>query len=81
MKHWEGLTKSGLPQNNQSYDTLVEKHLDMLLFTKLQFFFYIAGMLPYLILFQSDSLMVPFIFDELSTIFYCFLCWFSERRS
>ena len=45
VKYWEGLTKSKQPQNNKSYDTLVEHQHDLLIPAKLHYFSFIAGIL------------------------------------
>ena len=69
MKHWLSLSKSKRPKNNKTYDTLVEHHQDLL--KKIHFFSLIAGILkPYLVIFQSDSLLLPFMFDEISLVLY-----------
>ena len=71
VRHFEGLSKSKRPQNNKSYDTLVEHHTDLLVPAKLHFFRFLATILqPYLIMFQTDNPMVPFMFDQLSGILY-----------
>ena len=71
VKHWMNLCPSKRPQNNKSFDTLVEHYLDLLIPAKFQFFSFIAGILkPYLVIFQSDSPLLPFMFDELSLILY-----------
>ena len=71
VKHWMNLCPSKRPQNNKSFDTLVEHSLDLLIPAKFQFFSFIAGILkPYLVIFQSDSPLLPFMFDELSLILY-----------
>ena len=52
-------------------ETLVENHLDLLVPTKLHFFAFLANIMsPYLIMFQTDAPMLPFMFDELSYIIY-----------
>ena len=70
VKHFEGLCKSSRPQN-KSYETLVTNHLDLLVPVKLHFFSFLANIMsPYLIMFQTDAPMLPFMFDELSSIIY-----------
>lgn len=70
VKYWQGLCKSKRP-NNKSYERLVENYLDLLVPAKLQFFSFLASIMsPYLIMYQTDAPMVPFMFDELSTIVY-----------
>ena len=69
VKYWEGLSKSKRPRNNTSYDTLVTYHKDLLIPAKLHFFVFIAGILkPYLVVFQTDSPLLPFMYDELFKI-------------
>ena len=68
VKYWEGLCKSKRLQN-KSYEASVAHHQDLLIPAKLQFFIFIAGILkPYLVVFQTDSPMVQFIYDELGMI-------------
>ena len=70
VKHYEGLCKSARPQN-KSYQTLVANHLDLLVPAKLHFFAFLANIMsPYLVMFQTDAPMLPFMFDELSCIIY-----------
>ena len=71
VKHWQSLSKSKRPKNNKSYDTLVVHHPDLFIPTKFHFFSFIAGILkPYLVIFQSNSPLLPFMFDEISIILY-----------
>ena len=68
VKYWGGLCVSKMPKNNKSYNSLV-KHLDLLIPAKLHFFVFLAGILkPYLVLFQTDAPMLPFMYNELSQI-------------
>ena len=70
VKYWQELCKSKRP-NNKSYERLVENYLDLLVPAKLQFFSFLASILsPYLIMYQTDAPMEPFMFDELSSIIY-----------
>ena len=65
VKYWQSLCKPKRPQKNKSYDTLVEHHLDLLMPAKLHYFSFIAGIFnPYLVVFQSDNPLLPFMFDE-----------------
>ena len=49
----------------------MEHHQNLLIPTKFHFFSLIAGILkPYLITFQSDSPILPLMFDEISLILY-----------
>lgn len=71
VKYWLGLCKSKQPKNNKNFDILVECHQDLLIPAKFHFFSFVAGILkPYLVVFQSDNPLVPFMFDELSQILY-----------
>ena len=71
VKHWQSLSKSKRPKNNKSYDTLVEHHQDLFIPAKFHFFSFTAGILkPYLVIFQSDSPLLPFMFDKISIILY-----------
>lgn len=68
VKFWEALPKSKRPQNN-SYNVVLEHCNDPLVPAKLHFFSFIAGILKkYLIVFQSDYPMLPFVRDELEKI-------------
>ena len=72
VKHWISLSKSKQPKNNKNSDTLVKHHQDLLIPAKCHFFSFIAGILkPYLLIFQSDSPLPSFMFDEISLILYC----------
>ena len=52
-----------------SFDTLVVHYQDLLMTAKLHFFAFMAGILkPFLVLFQTDKPMLPFMYDELSEI-------------
>ena len=54
--------KSKQPKNNKSFYTLFEHHKDPLMIAKLQFFKHFASLLkPFLIHFQKESSMVPFL--------------------
>ena len=71
VKHFQGLCQSKRPRNNKSYDTLVENYIDLLVPSKLHFFSFMAQIMqPYLIMFQTDAPMLPFMFDELANILY-----------
>ena len=61
-----------LAKNSKSYDTLVEHHQDLLIRMKFHFFSFITGILkPYLVIFQSDNPLLPFMFNDVSLILYC----------
>ena len=67
VKHWESLCKSKRPQN-KSYETLVT-HSDKFMLLKMQFFRFLAKKLkPFLLQFQSDKPMVPFLSDSLEEL-------------
>ena len=63
IQYWESLSKSQRLAN-KSYKCL-QRHYTDLVPAKLQFFTFE----PYLVLFQTNWPMVPFIFDELEKIF------------
>ena len=68
VKHWESLCKSKRPQN-KSYETLVTHHSDKFMPLKMQFFRFLAKKLkPFLLQFQSDKPMVPFLSDSLEEL-------------
>ena len=68
MKYWETLVKSKRPQN-KSYELLLSHVKDQLVPCKFQFFSFIAGILQsYLVIFQTDRPMLPFVGDELQKI-------------
>ena len=68
IKYWEGLCKSKRPKNS-TYETLVLHYKNPLMITKFHFS-YVAGIFKsYLVSFQTDSLMVPFMSDEIEKVF------------
>ena len=69
VRYWEELSKSKKPKSNKSFDCLVNHNQDLLMTAKLNVFAFIAGILkPFLVLFQTDNPMLPFMYDELSEI-------------
>ena len=69
VRYRESLCKSKKAKNNKRFDTLVIYHQDLLMAAKLHFFAFIAAILkPFLVLFQTDNPMLPFMYDELSKI-------------
>ena len=69
IKYQESLCKSKLPKNI-SYETLVKHCKDPLVPAKLQFFAFVASIFqPYVLIFQTNSPMIPFMFSELEKIF------------
>ena len=69
MKYWVGLSKSK-QSGNKSYEFLKTHYTDPLVPLKLQFFAFVAGIFdPYLVTFQTDAPMLPFMFSELEKIF------------
>ena len=69
VAYWESLSRSRRPKI-KSYEWLVECYSDPLVPAELHFFLFVGGMFePYLTCFQTDTLMVPFMFDKLSAIF------------
>ena len=68
LKYWASLCKSKQPPV-KSYQTLVSDISDLLFPAKLQFFVFLASMFkPYLTAFQTDRLMIPFMYEELPCI-------------
>ena len=68
FRYWESLCKSKKPKNKR-FETSVIHYQDLLITAKLLFFAFIAGILkPFLVLFQTDNSILPFIYDELSKI-------------
>ena len=81
INHFEGLCKSKRPQNNKSYDRLVTHRLDLLVPSKFHFFSFLARILePYLIMFQTEMPMIPFMFDELAKILYQLLALIYRKK-
>ena len=69
ISYWEKLSKSKRPQN-KSYEKLVDYYTDPLVPAIFHFFSFVAGMFePYLVRFQTDAPMLPFMYSELSVIF------------
>ena len=69
MKHWEGLSQSQRPKN-KSYETIVKHYADLLIGTNFKFFEYIASVFePYLILYQTDAPVIPFMYEQLKEIY------------
>ena len=68
MKFWETLSKSKQPQN-KSYECLLTHYNDPLIPAKFQLFSFLASILQkYLVIFQTDNPMLPFVGDELQKI-------------
>ena len=69
INYWESLRKSKRPKNT-SYEILVKHYKDPLVPAKLQFFAFVASIFqPYVLIFQTNSPMIPFMFSELEKIF------------
>ena len=69
VRYWESLCKSKKPKNNNSFDTLVIHYQDLLMIAKLDFFAFMASILkPFLVLFQTNNPMLPFMYYELSKV-------------
>ena len=69
VKYWLTLPASKRPKNNKSYETLLKYHTDPLIVVKLHFFKYIASLLkPFLVQFQTNKPMLPFLANELDTV-------------
>ena len=66
INYWESLRKS---TKNTSYEILVKHYKDPLVPAKLQFFAFVASIFqPYVLIFQTNSPMIPFMFSELEKI-------------
>ena len=70
FKYWKGLRKSAQPQTScKSFQTVSESLEDTLTSVKLGFFSFIASHIePFLVNYQTDQLMVPFLHDDLTSI-------------
>ena len=69
IEYWESLCNSKRPKNS-SYETLVLHYKDPSVIAKFHFFSYVAGFFKsYLVSFQTDSPMVPFMSDEIEKLF------------
>ena len=81
IQYWLSLPVSKQPKDNKSYETLVKHHNDPLMIAKLSFFKYVASILKgFLVQFQSDKPMVPFLAKELDSILRKLMCLFVERK-
>ena len=82
IEFWRGLPKSkqlgkGKEGQNKSYDRLIEHQKDVLVPLKLQFFEEVAKQLnSFLIKFQTDSPMVPFLVESLESMIQKFCSMF-----
>ena len=55
---------------NKSYECLKTHYTDSLVPSRLQFFAFVLGIFePYLVMFQTDAPMLPFMFSKLEKIF------------
>ena len=69
IKYWRSLCKPKRPKNT-SYETFVKHYKDPLVPAKLQFFAFVASIFqPYLVIFQTNSPVIAFMFSELEKIF------------
>ena len=69
VRYWESLFKSKKPKNNNSFDTSVIHYQDLLMKAKLHFFAFVASILkPFLVLFQTDNPVLPFMYGKLSRV-------------
>ena len=81
IQYWLSLPVSKQPKDNKSYKILVKHHNDPLMIAKLSFFKYFASILKgFLVQFQSDRPMVPFLAKELDSILRKSMCLFVERK-
>ena len=79
-KYWESLIKSKRPSVT-SYQTCVSNISDLLVPAKLQFFAFFASIFKlYLIVFKTDFLMIPFIYEDLSHILHQLIVRFVFKR-
>ena len=70
VKHWESLCKSKRPQN-KSYETFVKHHSDKFVPLRMQFFRFLTKKLKsFLLQFQSDKPIVPFLSDSLKELLH-----------
>ena len=64
VSHREGLRKSKRP-SSKSYANVLSAVIDNLIPAKLHFFSFVAGIFqPFLVNYQSDKSMVPFVHDD-----------------
>ena len=65
VNHWAGLPKSKRP-SSKSYANVLSAVHDNLTPAKLHFFSFVAGIFqPFLVKYQSDKAIVPFVHDDL----------------
>ena len=65
IKYWESLRRK-----NTSYEILTKHYKDPLVPAKLHFFAFVTSIFqPYVVIFQTNSPMIPFMFSELEKIF------------
>ena len=80
-KYWQPLCKSKRPQN-KSFGILVHHHTSSLIEVKLHFFKYIASIFNvFLVSFQSDNLMRPFLYCAIEKVMRQIMTLFVRRRS
>ena len=70
IEYYKSLAPSKQPQNNISYETLVQNCNEKLLTVRIHFFQDISRILndQFLVLFQTDKPMIPFLCDSLQRI-------------
>ena len=74
VRYWESLPKSKRP-SSKSYSNVLSAVTDNLTPAKLHFFSYVAGIFqPFLTKYQSDKLMIPFLYSDLLKLFKSVLC-------
>ncbi len=82
VNHYETLSISKRPQKNKSYDNLVKEKDDILVKIKLVAFRDISRRLNvFLIKFQTDAPMVPFLADELQSIMRDLMRYFITKSA
>ena len=68
VKYWEKLPKSKRPSSTSYINVKLAVH-DVLTPTKLKFFCFISGILqPFLLKYQTDKPMVPYLYSDISPI-------------
>ena len=69
IKYYEGLSQSKRPKNNKSYALLAQSYTDKLMKFKFQMFNDLASILnTFLVSFQTDAPMIPFMSDAVEKI-------------
>ena len=81
IKYYQEQAPSYRPKNNKSYDTLVAHHTNQFIEARFTFFKYVASILKvYLVQFQTDNPMVPFLSNAIERIFRLLMKMFVKRE-